>query len=139
MNTIGIARQTEGRHYVYTPQILLQASASTVDVFRSLVVVHRIVYEVNRRTDECDWKHFTKRLFEDRVSRNSSSNVDAMSTRELIDIVEKAYTFQSRSVSALMELFSLSGWDMTRFTFGTIADRVEYASNKAAEANGEAS
>jgi hypothetical protein len=126
LNTIGIARQLGGKHYVYTPQVMLQASATSVDIFRSLVVVHRIVYEVNKYTAACNWKSFMKPALGHTfiMNRNVNSHVNVVSPSEIVDIVEKAYSFQTKYVSLIMDLFDLSGWDLSRFTFGTVVNRV---------------
>ena len=118
LNTVGVVRKFKGVKYLYSPQILLHSTASSTDIFRALVVVHRVIHELSLRTDPSDF-------------RNENENVNQNGTTGIIDtmmfeILSKAYDFQKLNFQVILERLNNSGWDTTRFTFGTIMNRIEY-------------
>ena len=119
LDTVGVSRKNDGKNYVYTPQIMLHADATSEDTFRSLIVLHRVVHELKSRTEdigeyEFHWGH---------PERN---NGDADNVKEILEIIDKSHKYYKENVSILTERFIAANWDLSRFTFGSIAKRIDF-------------
>lgn len=126
LNTVGVVCRIDGKHYIFTPQVMLHTSAKSADIFKALIVVCRIRHELKSDTQDCDWSLFMKSKSQIKSASSDSKPHNLLSSNGLVDIVSKAYIFQQSSTPLIIDQFNSSGWDMGRFTFGTIANRIEY-------------
>jgi hypothetical protein len=117
MHKLGVIREVCGVGYrVFTPQVLLQSSAQSTDIFRSLVVVHRALYELEKRTEMCQCEGFV----------DSDDGSDDASDRLAAEILSAARDFESKYMSTVTKHLTAAGWNLDRFTFGSIRKRVEF-------------
>ena len=122
LDTVGVVRRNLGKIYVYTPQIMLHADATSEDTFRSLMVLHRIVHELKNCTE--DIENVSSQL------GHHDTDIDGIDdTIEIIGIVEKSLKFYKENVSLLIDRLIAGNWDMSRFTFGSITKRIEFIDN----------
>ena len=119
LDTVGVLRRNRRKYYVYTPQILLHTDATPEDTFRSLLVLHRVVYELKKRTEDID-DAFQLNSYERGVD-------DEDIATELIEIVQKSQEYLKENMSFLMHRLIAAQWDVNRFTFGSISKRIEFS------------
>ena len=98
-----------GSPIIFKPSILLHKDASPFDVFRGLIIVHKILVDVEKLTASSDGSHSIK--FDDDT---------------LINIVNNGYKFEKENLRLIVNNLRASGWDMSKFMFGNIRRRVEW-------------
>ena len=91
--------------------------------------MHRAVYEITQCTSECKLDKVTVSDISNAKTSNcfddSSHEDSSINQNHLVGIVERAYNFQKIELSDLISLCGTAGWDMSRFTFGSISNRIE--------------
>jgi hypothetical protein len=115
-NTLSVRRNVDGVGCrIFTPQVLLHSSAEPRDIFRALIAVHKTIFELKKETTECGNKSIA---FEDS---------DEKVRKLVLDIVQRAYTFQKNETPKIIDHLVASGWNMDRYTFGmTSLPRIDF-------------
>ncbi len=98
-----------GSPIMFKPSILLHKDASPFDVFRGLIIVHKILFEVEKLA----------------VSSDEARSID-LDDETLINIVNNGYKFEKENLRLIVNNLRVSGWDMSKFMFGNIRRRVEW-------------
>lgn len=104
------------------PRVLLREEATHVDVFRALVVVHRLVNRL--RAQAADPQSRPRQS----TDRSQASQLEALGLgREALHIKKlEAVSFLREQGEGLEHSLSEAGWDMSRFMFGNISARVTW-------------
>lgn len=95
-----------GSPLLFKPSILLHKDATPFDVFRALVIVHKVLVDVEKLA--------------------SSNNNISFNEETLINIVNNGYKFEKENLRIIVNSLRTSGWDMSKFMFGNIRRRVEW-------------
>ena len=115
MDTVGVEENVGGKKFIYTPQIMLHADATAEDTFRSLVVLHRVVHEMQG--------HTKIKSADTDASGSDDEKIDNVS--EVVEPVELAYRYYKENIFSITEKLTRANWDISRFTFGSIGKRIE--------------
>ena len=108
---MGIAKDIDGKKYIYTPQIMLHADASSDDIFKALLVLHRVVYELGRYVEGSNM--------------GFDAGQGAGGDSHIVQIVKVSHRYYKESISNIRDRLVAVDWDITRFTFGSIHKRIE--------------
>jgi len=116
--TLDVTR-TKGQ-WELDPQIFLHPNATHFDVFRALVLVHR-----------ADW------LFSQRAGASVASAAGAFFGSENVHVdeslkklLQESYDFERKHTRDVVNGLRTVGWDMGRFTYGSIQTRVEWPTDE---------
>ena len=90
------------------PQVLLHTSATHFDVFRVLCVVHRADFLLQKE-------------------KNLSVLTGSVAEDKLLSVLRESYAFTKRFTRGIVNGLRTEGWDMGKFTYGSIMTRVEWA------------
>lgn len=94
------------------PRVLLRKEASSADIFRSLVVVHRALY--------------LSKLAKENTASDASAGGHPVANGEdrLNRLLMEAYAYEQQSLSALLQDMGRGGWDTSKFFYGAVSNRV---------------
>lgn len=113
LNPSRIFREIDGVMYKFKPQILLHRNATHHDVLRSLIIVNRMVHLIETQPDEA-W------------GRSMSTDSVTVGPDSLISLVRSGYQYERMYFNVIQQVLIASGWDLNKFLFGDIRQRVEW-------------
>ncbi len=119
-----------GRPIVLIPQILLHKEATHMDIFRAFVIVNKVLVEAHTRSSSpfsvSEAAAALQRIHADGLSEKQVLTELAMTEEDLHSMVKEAQIFEQEQRHILVKLLTQSGWDMSRFSFGTQKLRVKW-------------
>lgn len=119
-----VRRLWRGEEVEITPQLVLHKEAKQVDIFRALVVIHRILYKFQKASLPIDPNHKRKTS----IDRNKKIELESLGLgpSDLMLMVREAYSYEREYRRSISNYLELAGWDVSRFMFGTIKRRAEW-------------
>jgi hypothetical protein len=105
--------------YEYIPQILLKEDASSDDIFRSLVIVNRIVHNIESITRP--YRSQSTILSIGKLNQESLMSVDT-----IVKIIRDGYEFESNNIEYIKDILKSCGWDLKMHMYGDIKLRVDW-------------
>lgn len=122
------AQSEDGLIYpvIIVPEILLRVDADAEDIFRALMVVHRISFDFRRRSvpltaaQAMDAKRRLPRVRHELLPTLGYGGDD------MWEAVRAAYEYEQQHRNDVLQLLQAAGWDTGRFMFGSIRRRVEW-------------
>lgn len=112
LNPSRIFRVVGGVKYKFKPQVLLRHNATHFDVLRSLVIVNRIVHLIETQPEEA-WG-------------GPSTDSVTVGPDSLISLVRSGYQYEQSHFPAIQQVLTAAGWDLNKFLYGDIRQRVEW-------------
>lgn len=150
-----LLRSVGGMPVILEPQILLHVNASQMDIFRSIFITYQILNEFKKNSNiyknekNNNFIQFNgERTILDIIKNkkmkvNNLNNINiidsnknmnfssyilpsVMGTEGLLDMIKNGQKFEKQYMNESLQLIKGSGWDIDKFTFGTIKTRVEW-------------
>ncbi len=109
------------------PQVLLHKDARSIDIFRSLVCVHRLLHDFEQGS--LPYARGTSGNVRDLRRLGQTSAVLArheLDVHGLVNRLQRASDYERAYLPAIMQALHRGGWDMRSFSFGVITTRVDY-------------
>ena len=98
------------------PQVLLRRDATSMDIFRSLVVTHRVLYTYETNHDS----HFAAEAV------GGASALNELRQSQLLSLVTEAKAYETNNSQELLKSMNRAGWDVSTFMYGAVGQRVEW-------------
>ena len=126
-------RSVGGVPVIFTPQILLHFNATQFDVFRASFIVRKILHEFKTNSVEINVNSVGAKLQKlgmdninlEEYSRNILPSLN-LGCDDLLVMIENAKIFEKKNMRDCINLLRVAGWDVSKFTFGTLRTRVEW-------------
>jgi hypothetical protein len=149
-------RSVEGVPVILEPQILLHMNASQIDIFRSTFITYHIlnefkknsnIYKNEKNNDFFNIQYNGQRTILDimknkKMKINNLNNINDMNHKNmnyslyilpsimgaegLLSMIKNGQRFEKQYMNESLHLIKTSGWDVDKFTFGSIKTRVEW-------------
>ena len=126
-------RSIEDVPIIFTPQILLHYNATQFDVFRASFIVRKILHEfklISKETNVTSVGAKLQKLGADKISFDDYSESILprvnLGCESLLAMIEEAKIFEKKNMRDCINLLRVAGWDVSKFTFGTLRTRVEW-------------
>ena len=134
-------RVVNGKTFLCRPQILLNISANSTDIFRALVVVNRVMASLRQHSLPSRALLSPLRMPPSLTSPTAalssqlSSSADRTDVSELDSFIlarlDDGYTYEATNREAILGILKAVGWDTSRFSYGDIKKRVSWGTTPA--------
>ena len=91
------------------PQVLLRKEATGADIFRALVVVHKALHDDEKTSVAVP---------------ASATATDEERQAKLDRLLRDASAYEQAHLNAILEEMKQAGWDVSKFSYGVVSDRV---------------
>ena len=126
-------RSVEGVPIIFTPQILLHYNATQFDVFRASFIVRKILHDFKGNSVDINVTSVGAKLQKigventdiEEYSRNFLEATN-LGCDGLLAMLENAKNYEKKNMRDCINLLRTAGWDVSKFTFGTLRTRVEW-------------
>ena len=144
-NPCASLRSVQGIPVVLSPQVLLHKDASSLDVFRAIVVVQWLIAQFEARSEPINASAVGAKLLQLAVEKRrngttSSEGVDVdvaaysknilpqlgLGSTDLISLLRDANKYEHDNLPAILSLLQTAGWDTNKYTFGNLRTRVDW-------------
>ena len=121
-----------GKHTVpvlLRPQVLLHKDARSIDIFRSLVCVHRLLHDFEQGSLPYEPRSGTAGAVKQINRLGKTTAVLArhgLDEEGLVGRLQRASDYERAYLPAIMQALHRGAWDMTAFAFGVITKRVDF-------------
>ena len=126
LNSISSLRLINGVPVLLTPEALLHVNASSFDVFRAIIIVHRILMDFENSTKTITSTDAWKIIKTYKKGKEPELDNIGLSSDILIEMIGNGYNFEKKNLRNIINLLRTAGWDMGKFLSGTIKKRVEW-------------
>ena len=128
-----VLRSVDGIPIIFTPQILLHYNATQFDVFRASFIVRKILHEFKSKSVDISADSVGAKLQKLTIENINFKNYSTeilpsikLDTSDLLNMIENAKNFEKKNMRDCINLLRVAGWDVSKFTFGTLRTRVEW-------------
>ena len=113
---------------VLEPQILLKKQATSNDIFRSLVVVHKLLSRCRKLASASNslGSATSDTSLVDVSAHSLSRWSDVLSDTALLRLLDEVILEEQEEHSILMQVLQEAGWSDEKYVFGDIKARVEW-------------
>lgn len=126
-------RSVGGVPVIFSPQILLHVNATQFDVFRASFMVRNLLHEFKTMSEVIKVSSVGPKISK-LNSKNAEIGVFAeqillsigLGSEGLLAMIKNAKTFEKKNMRDCVNLLRTAGWDVSKFTFGTLRTRVEW-------------
>lgn len=128
-----ILRSVQGLPIIFSPQILLHVNATQFDVFRASFIVRKILHEFQELSEEINVTSVSAKLSKLDAANTEMSEYSkqtlpsvGLGTEGLLEMIKSAKVFEKKNLRDCVNLLRTAGWDVSKFTYGTLRTRVEW-------------
>ena len=128
-----VLRSVQGIPVIFAPQILLHLNATQFDVFRASFIVRKILHEFKSLSEEINVTAVGAKISkidgENKEIEDYSAEIlpsVGLGSEGLIEMIKSAKVFEKKNMRDCVNLLRTAGWDISKFTFGTLRTRVEW-------------
>jgi hypothetical protein len=128
-----VLRSVGGVPVIFSPQILLHVNATQFDVFRASFIVRKLLHEFKTMSEA-----ILVSSVGPKISKLNSKNTEigefsgqilqsiGLGSEGLLAMIKNAKIFEKKNMRDCVNLLRTAGWDVSKFTFGTLRTRVEW-------------
>ena len=126
LNSIASLRLVNGVPILLTPEALLHVNASSFDVFRAIIIVHRILMDFENSTEQISASDAWNIIKKYKKGKEPHLNEIGLASENLNQMIASGYNFEKKNLRNIINLLRTAGWDVGKFLCGTIKKRVEW-------------
>ena len=134
-------RVIDGKTYLCRPQILLNVSANSTDIFRALVVVNRVMASLRQHSLPSRALLSPLRIpaltsptppttLQPPISSTGKADASELDSFILARL-DDGYTYEAVNREVILGILKAVGWDTSRFSYGDIKKRVSWGTTPA--------
>lgn len=121
-----VLRSVQGIPVIFAPQVLLHLNATQFDVFRASFIVRKLLHDFKTLSEEINVTTVGVRISKfDGASKDILPSV-GLGSEGLVEMIKNAKVFEKKNMRDCVNLLRTAGWDISKFTFGTLRTRVEW-------------